>query len=84
MKGSCLPMPSGSARTRAATSSSVTPAGAEEVLERARLLDLPARIVARISGSSIVLKGEAELPLADLRAVHEAWLPSYMSAPHTN
>ncbi len=63
---------------------SVTPQRAEEVLERARLLELPARIVGRVGGSAITLKGEAELTLSDLRSAHEGWLPSYMSAPHTN
>ncbi len=63
---------------------SVTPQRAEEVLERARLLELPARIVGRVGGQAITLKGESELALADLRTAHEAWLPGYMSAPHTN
>ena len=54
---------------------------AEEVLERARLLALPARIVARTGGDAIGgLKGEPPLPLAELRAAHEAWLPGYMAA----
>src|SRR5690606_21069463 len=35
----------------------VDPAKAEEIVERARLLALPARIVARTGGDSIVLKG---------------------------
>lgn len=59
---------------------SVDPMQAEEVIERARLLALPARIVARTSGEAIALKGEPELPLADLRRAHEAWLPAYMAA----
>ena len=63
---------------------SVSPQQAEEVLERARLIQLPARIVGRVSGTTINLKGESELALADLKVAHESWLPSYMSAPHTN
>jgi hypothetical protein len=43
-------------------------------------LALPARIVARTGGDAIGLKGEAPLLLADLRAVHEAWLPNYMAS----
>ncbi len=58
----------------------VDPMQAEEVLERARLLALPARIVARTGGEAIGLKGEPPLPLNDLRAAHEAWLPGYMAA----
>jgi phosphoribosylformylglycinamidine synthase len=52
---------------------------AEEILERAQLLALPARVVGRTKGSVLSLHGEGELELADLRAVHEAWLPDYMA-----
>jgi phosphoribosylformylglycinamidine synthase len=58
---------------------SVEPLAAEEVIERARLLALPARIVGRTGGEEIALKGEPALPLAELRAVHEHWLPDYMA-----
>jgi phosphoribosylformylglycinamidine synthase len=51
---------------------------AEEVVERARLLALPARIVGRTGSDAIALKGEPALPLAELRNAHEAWLPGYM------
>lgn len=54
---------------------------AEEILDRARLLALPARVIARSGGDALVLKGENPLTLADLRAAHEAWLPDYMAAP---
>jgi phosphoribosylformylglycinamidine synthase len=57
---------------------SVEPGYAEEVLERARLLALPARIVARVGGTAITKKGETALPLSDLRAAHEGWMPGYM------
>ena len=43
------------------------PALAEEIIERARLLALPARVVGRVGGDALALKGEAALPLADLR-----------------
>jgi phosphoribosylformylglycinamidine synthase len=59
---------------------SVEPARAEEIIERARLLALPARIVGRVGGDRIALKGESWLPLSELRAAHESWLPDYMSA----
>ncbi|HVX37127.1 MAG TPA: phosphoribosylformylglycinamidine synthase subunit PurL [Hyphomicrobium sp.] len=58
----------------------VTPQKAEEVLERARLLELPARIVGRVGGDAISLKGETALPLAELRAAHEGFLPKLMGA----
>ena len=57
---------------------SVAPERAEDILERARLLALPARIVGRVGGNAIALKSEPALPLADLRAAHEAWLPGFM------
>ena len=57
---------------------SVAPQRAEDVLERARLLALPARIVGRVGSDSITLKSEPALPLANLRTTHEAWLPAYM------
>jgi phosphoribosylformylglycinamidine synthase len=58
---------------------SVVPERAEIVLERARLLALPARIVGRVGGTAIALKGEPPLALADLRAAHANWLPKYMA-----
>ncbi len=57
----------------------VAPAKAEEVLERARLLALPARIIGRVGGEAIALKGETALPLTELRAAHEGWLARLMA-----
>ncbi len=57
---------------------SVAPERAEDILERARLLALPARIIGRVGGDAVVLKGEAALPLALLRKTHEGWLPAFM------
>ena len=59
----------------------VDPMRAEEVLERARLLALPGRIIGRTGGEEIALKGEPALALAELRRAHEAWLPEYMGGP---
>lgn len=56
----------------------VDPSLAEEVTDRARLLALPARIVGRTQGKTLVLPGEGALTLADLRAAHSAWFPAYM------
>ena len=74
----------------------VTPAKAEEVLERARLLELPSRIVGRVVSPApafkddgtpiasappvIALKGEKPLPLAELRSAHEGWMKGLMAA----
>jgi phosphoribosylformylglycinamidine synthase len=56
-----------------------SPELAEEIIDRARLLALPARVVGRVGGDDLVIKGEAALPLAELRETHERWLPAYMS-----
>ncbi len=53
---------------------------AEEIIERARLLALPARVVGRVGGDALALKGESGLTLSDLRANNESWLPDYMAA----
>ncbi len=58
----------------------VDPDFAEEVIDRARLLELSARVVGRTGGDSVRLKGEEPLALTDLSATHEKWLPEYMSA----
>ncbi len=57
---------------------SVAPQRAEIIMERARLLALPARIVGRVGGVAIVKPGEPPLTLDDLRAAHESWLPGFM------
>ncbi len=54
------------------------PSAAEAIIDRARLLALPARIVGRTGGDALTLAGETALPLAELRAAHEGWLPGYM------
>ena len=51
---------------------------AEQVAERARLLGLPARIVGKVGGTSLTLKGEAALLVDELRRLHEGWLPGLM------
>jgi phosphoribosylformylglycinamidine synthase len=56
-----------------------SPELAEEIIERARLLALPARVVGRVGGDALALKGESSLTLADLRTANEAWLPAYMA-----
>jgi phosphoribosylformylglycinamidine synthase len=60
----------------------VSPDEAEAVIERARSLALPARIVARVGGDSLALPGEPPVKLAELRDIHESWLPHYMSGTH--
>ncbi|MCL4765928.1 MAG: phosphoribosylformylglycinamidine synthase subunit PurL [Hyphomicrobiaceae bacterium] len=57
----------------------VSPEEAESIVNRARMLGLAARIVGLTGGDRLLLKGEAALPLAELRDVHESWLPRYMA-----
>lgn len=52
---------------------------AEEIIERARLLALPARVIGRVGGDALSLRGETALEVNDLRAAHESWFPMYMS-----
>jgi phosphoribosylformylglycinamidine synthase II len=54
---------------------------AEEIIERSRLLALPARVIGRVGGEALTLQEEAVLPLGELRAAHEDWLPRYMRTP---
>ena len=53
---------------------------AEEIIERARLLALPARVVGRIGGDTLSLRNETALAVVDLRSAHESWFPEYMGA----
>jgi phosphoribosylformylglycinamidine synthase subunit PurL len=54
------------------------PETAEEIMERARLLALPARVVGKVGGDLLTLKNETPLSLQDLRTAHERWFPGYM------
>jgi phosphoribosylformylglycinamidine synthase II len=54
------------------------PGVAEEIIERARLLALPARVVGRVGTDRFALRDEESLPLSELRAAHEGWLPAFM------
>ncbi|MEM7778242.1 MAG: AIR synthase-related protein, partial [Pseudomonadota bacterium] len=59
----------------------VDPETASRTVERAKLLALPVRIVARTGGDTIVLPGEGQLSLVALREAHEAWFPELMQDP---
>ena len=56
----------------------VTPDAADDILARAKLLALPARVVGRTGGTALTLKGEPALELSALRDAHEGWMPGYM------
>jgi phosphoribosylformylglycinamidine synthase subunit PurL len=57
-----------------------SPELAEEVIDRSRLLALPARVIGRVGGDVLALKGETALSVSDLRSAHESWFPQYMGA----
>ncbi|MEL6299382.1 MAG: phosphoribosylformylglycinamidine synthase subunit PurL [Pseudomonadota bacterium] len=52
------------------------PDAADAIIDRARLMGLPARVVARVGGDALTLPGETAVALADLRGAHEAWFPN--------
>jgi phosphoribosylformylglycinamidine synthase subunit PurL len=57
----------------------VAPDGAEEIIERARLVGIAARVIGKVGGDTLALPGEAALPLERLRTAHEDWMPKYMA-----
>ncbi len=56
----------------------VAPNAADDILARAKNAGLSARVIGKVSGDTIAIKGETPLALSDLRAAHERWLPDYM------
>lgn len=58
----------------------VTPSRADDILERARHLGLPARIVGKIGGEHLKIGTSESLELAQLRHAHESWFPGYMDS----
>ena len=53
---------------------------ADDVLEAAQAAGVPAVLLGYSGGASLVVKGLLSLPLSDIKAAHEAWLPGYMAA----
>jgi phosphoribosylformylglycinamidine synthase len=52
----------------------------EEVLEAAREAEVPAVLLGYSGGPFLAVDGVVSLPIADIKATHEAWLPDYMNA----
>ncbi|MBL8771234.1 MAG: phosphoribosylformylglycinamidine synthase subunit PurL [Phenylobacterium sp.] len=48
------------------------------VLQAARAAGVPAAILGEAGGAAIVVEGAFDLPLDELRAAHEGWMPAYM------
>src|SRR5690606_12352752 len=55
-------------------------ADAAPVLARAEAAGVPARVVGTVGGDALTFAGRHLISVAELRAVHEAWLPAYMGA----
>jgi phosphoribosylformylglycinamidine synthase len=53
---------------------------ADDVIEAAHAAGVPAVLLGYSGGALLVVKDLLSLPLSDIKAVHEAWLPGYMSA----
>jgi phosphoribosylformylglycinamidine synthase len=53
---------------------------ADEVIEAAEAAGVPVALLGYSGGPALVVKGLLSLPLSDIKAAHEAWLPEYMSA----
>ena len=56
----------------------VSTAISDTVLEEANAAGVPATVVGFAQGGTITVDGLFSLPLSELRAAHEAWLPAYM------
>jgi phosphoribosylformylglycinamidine synthase len=52
----------------------------DEVLAAAEAAGVPAVRLGYSGGSSLSIEGLISLPLAEIKAAHEAWLPGYMNA----
>jgi phosphoribosylformylglycinamidine synthase subunit PurL len=53
---------------------------ADDVIEAAQAAGVPAVLLGYSGGALLVVKGLLSLPLSDIKAAHEAWLPDYMAA----
>jgi phosphoribosylformylglycinamidine synthase len=53
---------------------------ADKILNSARKVDVPAVILGNSGGVSLAVKDVLSVALSDIKAAHEAWLPTYMNA----
>jgi len=51
----------------------------ETLLARAQAAGVPAQVVGSTGGDALTLPGGRTISVAELRQVHESWLPNYMS-----
>ncbi len=59
----------------------LTTKNAEAVVQRASAAGVPVARLGATGGEALAVAGERLLPVKDLRARFEAWLPGYMAAP---
>ena len=52
----------------------------DDMLAAARAAGVPAVLLGYSGGASLVVEGLVSLPLAEIKAAHEGWLPAYMNA----
>lgn len=56
----------------------VHPNAADDILARAKAAGLSARVIGRVGGDALSIKGEPAVSLARLKDIHEGWFPAYM------
>jgi phosphoribosylformylglycinamidine synthase len=56
----------------------VTSRQADALLAAAEKAGVPARVLGRTGGDRLILADGVAISLADLKSVHEGWLPGYM------
>jgi phosphoribosylformylglycinamidine synthase len=54
-------------------------ANADAILARARDAGVPVRMLGVVGGAALAIDGERAVPVADLAAAFEGWLPAYMA-----
>ena len=52
------------------------------MLDLAQRAEVGARLIGSTGGDQLTLAGAGAVALADLRQIHEAWLPGFMAAPN--
>ena len=56
-----------------------SPDKADAIHKAAALAKVPVRLIGSVGGDAISIAGEASLPIAALKSVHEDWLPRFMA-----
>ncbi|WP_422000940.1 phosphoribosylformylglycinamidine synthase subunit PurL [Reyranella sp.] len=51
----------------------------DDVLEEARAAGVPAVLLGYSGGAALTIKDVVSLPIAEIKAAHETWLPTYMN-----